>query len=244
MLDRVFEENISIRQDLSSEVPIIKGDPTQIQQVFLNLAINARDSMTESLGGTKGGELLVSTQMVSHSGRKSIKLSVSDKGCGIPEDVQRKIFEPFFTTKPLKRGTGMGLAMVYGIVENHGGEVTFTSEVGKGTTFNLFFPAADAAKKMHVVSREKEVIKGQGRILVVDDNEIVLNATADMLKVLGYQVETALNGWQAIKLFKELRSEIDLIILDMVMPELGAEETFAHLIKIDPNVKVIFIHRL
>ena len=245
MIERVFEENIIIKQDLSSELAIINGDPTQIQQVVLNLAINARDSMSESLGGSKGGELLISTETIETPNRGAqVKLSFSDTGCGIPEDVQRKIFEPFFTTKPLKRGTGMGLAMVYGIVENHGGEVSFHSKIGEGTTFNLLFPATELLEEEHIVSDKKEVIKGEGKILVVDDNEIVLNATADMLKVLGYQVEIALNGWQAIKLFKNIKDDIDLVILDMVMPELDAEETFTHLIKIDPNVKSYAFYRL
>ncbi|MEZ4753998.1 MAG: PAS domain S-box protein [Bdellovibrionota bacterium] len=235
MIKRVFPKNIIIKQELADQPAVIKGDPTQIQQVVLNLAINARDAMTESLGGTEGGTLKIETRVLG----SKIQVLFSDSGCGIPSEIRPKIFEPFFTTKPQQRGTGMGLAMVYGIVENHGGNVRFRSRKNRGTVFTVSFPAVNATELVETITTHTSISKGEGRILVVDDNQLVLSATAQMLTAMGYQVETADQGWAAIKRLKELKGGIDLIILDMIMPELSAEETFNRLKAIDPEIKVL-----
>ncbi|MCB0319152.1 MAG: response regulator, partial [Bdellovibrionales bacterium] len=239
MLDRIIEDNVRIKLDLSDFDPVIRGDPTQIQQVVLNLALNARDAMSESLGGTNGGVLNISTKFNKHNEEKYVVLTFEDTGCGIPKSIQSRIFEPFFTTKPNRRGTGMGLAMVYGIVENHGGKISIKSITGEGTSFEIVFPCVKSDQKIMTLKKENNFLKGKGSIMVVDDNQIVLSVTADMLKALGYKVETANNGWQAIKKYKVLKNEIDLLILDLVMPDLGAEETFLQLQKINPKIKVM-----
>jgi CheY-like chemotaxis protein len=164
-----------------------------------------------------------------------VKISITDTGIGMTEEIKNNIFEPFFSTKG--KGTGLGLATVYGIVNNHGGHINVYSEPGKGTIFTLYFHVTD-----HEVKKQEKVaalIKGEATILVVDDEEHVRSLTEQVLKELGYEVILAKNGKEAIKIYQEKKNEIDLVLLDMIMPEMAGRETNLRLRNINPDVKVL-----
>lgn len=249
LLRRTIEKNIVIVQRLMAPSPYILGDPTQLQQIVLNLAINARDAMSPDIAGHDGGELTIETRIVDGTGVSNLdperevgrflELCVSDTGCGIPAEDRERIFEPFYTTKPPGRGTGMGLAMVYGIVKNHDGLIQVDSSLGKGTSFRLYFPCLDAEAATSLRKPPQLPRTGQGHILVVDDHNIVRNITTKMLRSLGYRVITAKDGTEAVEYYRENGGNIDLVILDMVMPRMGARECLRCLKAINPNVLAI-----
>ena len=169
-----------------------------------------------------------------------VVLSVTDTGTGISEETQAHIFEPFFTTKAEGKGTGMGLAAVYGTARSHRGAVTFTSEVGKGSTFYLYLPfwgegVTSAASPATTHNR------GQGRILVIDDEEIVRQITTDLLRRLGYEVTGCSNGTEAVEFYRSMWRQIDIVLLDMIMPKLDGRDTFAALHRINPDVRAILM---
>jgi PAS domain S-box-containing protein len=244
LLSRTIDKNIKVTQHLDSQNPIIKGDPAQIQQALLNLALNARDAMPN------GGELSFQTEITdldeeycrthlyTRQGRHLL-ISVTDTGKGISAEIIERIFEPFFTTKEEGKGTGMGLAMVYGIVKNHDGHINVYSEVGEGTTFKLYLPLEETDHEEQKANNDEETISGSGRILIVDDEAIVRTIASDMLIAIGYEVITANNGVEAVEIYKNESSDIDLVILDMIMPEMGGHECFKELKKINPDVKAI-----
>ena len=255
LLTRTVEKNISIHVKLNAKNPHILGDPVQVQQVILNLAINARDAMTSDLGGTDGGQIILSScNMKLEAGDPLLEealpagnyfeLSVEDTGCGIPKDLLPRVCEPFFTTKDPERGTGMGLAMVYGIVKNHGGAIRIESNMLKGTIVRVLLPSHNAKRK-RVAKRKKVNGKlnfpksGTGQILVVDDHSVIRDVTARMLGVLGYDVVTARDGIEAIRYYSENASSVDLVILDMVMPRMGAKECFREIKRINPAVRAV-----
>jgi len=237
-------EKVRITLDLHAGRPVILGDPGQIEQVIVNLALNAWDAMPE------GGDLIIGTRSVyvgpqhrlDHPGAKPgryVLLTVADTGCGMSKDVLVRAFEPFFTTKPLGEGTGMGLAMVYGIVQNHDGAVDVESEEGRGTTFRIHLPlhlekTAAPPRTGHGSPQE-----GSGTVLLVDDESLVLNVAAVMLRKVGYNVVTAESGEEAVERFRERYGHIDLAVIDMAMPGMDGRECFAALRRIDPSVKAI-----
>lgn len=245
LLSRTIDKNIEIAPSLRASNPMIKGDPTQIQQVILNLAVNARDAMQD------GGRLLFGTDLVEFKeGSKwgetglpngsYLVLSVTDTGQGIAPKDQDHIFEPFFTTKEQGKGTGMGLATAYGIVKNHGGLIRMTSEVGEGTTFQIFLPTAPPSEASEPeAGRSSDVIKGSGRILVVDDEEVVQDSVSQMLQSLGYTVTLASDGEIALEKFKETSVPFDLVIVDMVMPNMGGRDCCRKLKELQSDVRVI-----
>lgn len=244
LLSRTIEKNISVLQELKVDYPYVLGDPGQMEQVILNLAINARDAMPE------GGKLIFATNVVeldelccrTHPGTtpgRYLLVSITDTGCGIHKEVMERIFEPFFTTKEQGKGTGMGLAMVYGIVKNHGGSIQVYSESECGTTFKLYLPLASDLATPEVKDFKDSPVSGTGRILVVDDEEIVRKTATELLSRLGYEVVTASDGQKAVDYYKKFGHEIDLVILDMVMPRLGGRDCFRALKTINPNVKAI-----
>ena len=255
LLSRTVEKNISLHVKLNAKNPYILGDPVQIQQIILNLAINSRDAMTAELGGTNGGQIILSSANLNLEPGDPlleetlppgnyVEFSVEDTGCGIPRDLLHRVFEPFFTTKDPERGTGMGLSMVYGIVKNHGGTIRIESNLLKGTTVRILLPSLK--KKSRRISERKhirdsiEVTRtGSGQILVVDDHSVIRDVTARMLRVLGYDVVTARDGIEAIRYYSENAQSVDLVILDMVMPRMGAKECFKEIKRIDPTVKAI-----
>ena len=243
LLHRTLDKNIRITQPPGAERLFVTGDPAQLQQVILNLAVNARDAMPD------GGELTfaVAPVRLDEAGCRRVpgtrpgehvRLTIKDTGCGIPEDVMARIFEPFFTTKERGKGTGMGLAMVYGIVENHGGGIRVESRVGAGTTFEIFLPRG-AGAPVEVPVEPQPGVRGAGRVLVVDDEDAVREVTADLLKDLGYDVATAVDGVDAVEYYSRHADEIDLILVDLVMPRMGGRECFRALKELNPDVRAI-----
>ncbi|MBW2370488.1 MAG: response regulator [Deltaproteobacteria bacterium] len=217
-------------------------DQGQIKQVLLNLYVNAWQAMPN------GGEISISTVNVKLKKRDVadlgiepgyfIKLSVTDNGVGMDEEVQRRIFEPFFTTKERGRGTGLGLASAYGIINNHRGAVKVTSRVDYGTTFIIFLPTTSEEAETETV-RVTPLRNGKETILVVDDEKNIVEVTDEMLQTMGYNVLTALSGEEALDIFSNSHHEIDLVILDMIMPGLSGSETFGHIKDIRKDAKVL-----
>jgi PAS domain S-box-containing protein len=249
ILHRTIENNIVINRQFEADSAHVLGDPTQLQQIVLNLAINARDAMSLDVMGSDGGELSIATRILTaedaglrdpeHEYGRFVELAVTDTGCGMNQAVKAKAFDPFFTTKPPGKGTGMGLSMVYGIVKNHDGFIKIESAEGSGTTVSILFPLLDVRSVRTVKALPPRPISGRGRILVVDDHAIVRSITCKMLSSLGYSVATASDGIEAIEYVKAHQKQIDLIILDMVMPRMGARECFRELKRIAPDMRVM-----
>ncbi len=236
LLGRTVDKSIRIELPPPPAPLFTCGDPAQIQQVILNLAVNARDAMPE--GGTL---TLAADPVVLDGGCACVRLSVRDTGCGIPEEHLPRIFEPFFTTKERGKGTGMGLAMVYGIVQNHGGSVQVSSRPGEGTLVQVDLPRIPAP--LLPAEREAEVCvpeaRGTGCILVVDDEEVVRQGTAAFLEELGYRVAMAEDGRAALAHYTAHGRGIDLVLLDLVMPGMGGRECFRALKALDPGVRAV-----
>jgi len=249
LLQRTIESNIRIITRLNDTPLKVLGDPVQIQQILLNLTINARDAMHPSTGGTAGGDLVIKTDHISITSQNNTNpglrmgdycvVSISDSGCGIPERLHQKIFEPFFTTKEQGRGTGMGLSMVYGIVQNHSGLIELESSSGSGTTFRVYLPATCLPLQPQVTRSSSRVTQHKAKIMLVDDHEVIRNVTSRMLVSLGYEVESFADGIEAVEFYSGSFSEIDLVILDMIMPRMGARDCFVALREINPNVRAI-----
>ncbi len=236
--------NIEISEEIQRACGLIKGDPTQIHQVALNLMTNAYHAVEE-----EGGKISVRlTETVVHSGAFPVNglppgpyalLSVADTGCGIEPDHLAKIFEPYFTTKEQGKGTGLGLAVVYGIVKAHGGEIRVFSEVGEGTRFDIHFPLME--KPGETGSREKieNYPGGTERILVVDDEAPIVHLEAQVLKRLGYKVQSFTRSQDALDAFRSVPEGFDLVLTDMAMPEMTGLELTEHLKKARPDIPVI-----
>ena len=221
---------------------VVDADRGQIEQVLLNMYVNAWQAMPG------GGEMTLSTQNMildelfvkPHKAKpgRYVKISITDTGIGMDEPTRQRVFEPFFTTKGRGRGTGLGLASAYGIIRNHGGFITLYSERGHGTAFNLYLPVS-ASGAVVDAALERQVIKGTETILIVDDEDIVLNVGVEVLKTLGYQVLSARGGPEAIEIYRQKAGEIDMVILDMIMPEMGGGRVFDAMKGINPAVKVL-----
>jgi CheY-like chemotaxis protein len=168
-----------------------------------------------------------------------LKLTVTDSGPGIPKAVIEKIFEPFFTTKPPGKGTGMGLAMVYGIIKNHGGFIRAYSEEGRGAQFSIHLPLSTSGAETVESENGTAPVMGEGRILVVDDEELVREMAFDMLIDLGYNAVAVANGREAVDYYSKHSEKIDLAIIDMVMPEMGGRECFQRLRELNPSIRAI-----
>lgn len=245
ILHHSIDKRIKIKPHLIADPSITKGDPGQIQNALLNLAINASDSMQ------KGGTLVFETAVAELDADycvsipyeiepgSYVRISISDTGCGISSEDLEHIFEPFFTTKEVGKGTGMGLAAVYGTVKQHGGAINVYSEVGHGTIFRVYLPMEKGV--LQPLSVNHSVIKASrpASILIVDDEEMVRELIQAMLLRLGYQVHTESDGASGVAYFEKHWQDIDLVILDMVMPNLNGPETFRTLQKINPEVKVL-----
>ncbi len=243
LLSASIDKKIKIKTELCGENPCAKGDLNQLEQVLMNLCVNARDAMPG------GGELSICSE-VAHLDKKFVskhlgatpgdyvRLSISDTGMGIDEETMAKIFDPFFTTKEQGRGTGLGLAMVYGVVKNHGGYISCHSRLGKGTTFEVYLPLAQRALSQPRKGRV-EPISGSESILVIDDEEILRNLMKDILEDLGYGVMLASDGREAVEIYRKQKKGIDLVIVDMMMPVMGGRETYQELRRINPEVKTL-----
>jgi len=238
---------IDIRFHLSGKLNLVNADPNQIEQIIMNLIINARDAMPD------GGELIVRTQNVTLEGKdcqtlqgaapgEYVLLAVSDTGMGMDRDVMEHIFEPFYTTKEVNKGTGLGLAMVYGIVKNHNGYIYCESMPGQGTTFKIYLPVVkgESISQNADGTLEQEVIGGTETILLVDDDGSVLEVGKEFLEHSGYTVITAESGEEAIEIVsKGHDSSPDLIILDLNMPGMGGYKCLNELLKIDSRINVL-----
>ena len=244
LLDRTIPKMIEIELDLQEELSLINADSSQIEQVVMNLAVNARDAMPE------GGRLILETENVildaaycavhlDAAPGPHVLLSVSDTGQGMDKKTMERIFEPFFTTKALGKGTGLGLAMVYGLVKQHQGSIICYSEPEVGTTFKIYFPSLLPQNDSDESKISQSSIGGTETILLVDDEENVRDVGKDLLEGSGYTVITASSGREALELYRDKRSSISLIILDLIMPEMGGKECLEGLLKIDSSVKTL-----
>ncbi|MCP4538386.1 MAG: PAS domain S-box protein [Chloroflexi bacterium] len=247
ILRRTIPENVHLVLETRPEARVIplmvEADPTRIQQALMNLATNARDAMPN------GGELRFKLSRIEFGPDDELPvtdmqpgewvcLAVSDTGEGMTEDVRAHLFEPFFTTKEVGKGTGLGLAQVYGIVRQHEGYVSVETEVGKGTTFHIYLPATRAETEV-VEEDASPMPQGRGEIiLLVEDNERLQVAGQNILELLGYRVLVAANGREALEVY-QAKGGVDLVITDMVMPEMGGKELVQELSKVDPNLKAI-----
>ncbi len=244
ILKRSIDKRVRITTNLNAENSVVIGDSAQLQNVFMNLGINASHAMKD------GGELNISSRVrvlnevycksspFEISPGRYIELEVRDTGCGIPDDIIQKIFEPFYTTKDVGKGAGLGLSTVYGTIKSHHGAVTVYSEVGKGTVFHIMLPLTDFA--VEDAEKSEQLVKGTGTILLADDENVIRIISGAMIRKMGYKVITAENGRDALDKYSTSRSEIDLVILDMIMPEMNGLEAFREIRKIDPEVKVLF----
>ena len=246
ILSHSLDKSIEIQQRFDDAGTAVQGDPGQLQQVAMNLAVNAADAMPG------GGELIFDLHGVeiddgyclTHPEIQPgsyLMLSVTDNGAGIAPDVQARIFEPFFTTKEPGKGTGMGLATTYGIVKNHGGSIEVYSEPGRGTTFKVYLPPARTPEADWTEPASIETLHGEGHVLVVDDEETVCTALQAMLGEVGYEVDVVHDASQAIEHFLEHHDEIDLVILDWSMPDMGGADCFRVLKQLDPDVRALLI---
>jgi PAS domain S-box-containing protein len=238
-------KTIHIKVTLAAEPVFIEADEGQLQQALLNLCLNARDAMP------KGGILSVSCnpvhidleqarQFADGKAGEYVMVSVIDSGVGIPANVLNRIFEPFFTTKEQGKGTGLGLSVVYGVIRSHNGYINVQSEVDSGTVFTLYLPRVSNSRLMKPsIGRATEVVGGTERILLIEDEISVGEVGVDILKDLGYTVEVAKNGKEAVQLLTEKRQPFHLVILDMNMPRVGGRTTFDFIKKQFPDLKVL-----
>ena len=244
LLRSLIPSTVEIKENIDGSPDTVLGDPTQIQQIVMNLCRNAADAM-ESLTGTI--EVSIGSARLepdkAHPDRKAgeyLELSVKDTGCGMTPEVMSRIFEPFFTTKEVGKGTGMGLAVIHGIIKSHGGTVTVESQAGKGSRFVVHLPLVDGdpgTDEQGAGSIDR--VKGTGRVLLVDDEEIVLKSVSKVLKVLGYDVATAKSGSEAVEVFSGTPEGIDLVISDMTMPGMTGLELAEKLLGIRSDIPVI-----
>lgn len=244
ILKRTLDRKISVRCRKEAHSSAVEGDPGQIQQVLMNLCINAKDAMPE------GGRLLLSTKMVDldeafcrgHDGLcpgAFLEINVEDNGEGMGDQVKSRLFEPFFTTKEDGKGTGLGLAMVYGTVKGHGGAIKVYSEVGRGSVFKVLLPLQKDSLPISVSVLERKTALGSGTVLVVDDEDIIRELLGEMLEELGFAVISARDGTEALAIYCEQWQEIDVVIVDMIMPGLSGREAFVEMKRINPSVRVI-----
>jgi len=247
LLEKVIGSNIEIKCSLGIDLPVVRADPTQLEQVLMNLCINSRDAMPE------GGSLIIETskvsfddeackvQPLSHPG-DYVMLSVTDTGTGMDSATLDRIFEPFFTTKELGKGTGLGLATVYGIVRQHGGFVHVYSELKMGTTFRAYVPVSGGAAAPAPVQPEEDpqVKGGVETILVAEDHDGLRQIAAETLTKLGYKVISVADGEEAVRAFLPGAPEIALALLDVVMPKLNGPEIYARIRAHRPDIAVIF----
>ncbi|MBI4963631.1 MAG: PAS domain S-box protein [Desulfomonile tiedjei] len=244
LIYRTIPKMIEIKLDLADDLRIVNADPAQIEQVLINLAVNAKDAMPD------GGKLIIETANVTLDAEYCktylvanpgdyVQITVSDTGHGVDKEALEHIFEPFYTTKKPGKGTGLGLAMAYGIVQQHEGHITCYSEQGEGTTFKIYIPAIEAEVVADVAATLETPAFGTETILLVDDEQFVRELGVRILNLGGYTVLTATNGQDALEVFANNMDKISLVILDLIMPGMGGSQCLQELLKLKPELKVI-----
>jgi nitrogen-specific signal transduction histidine kinase/CheY-like chemotaxis protein len=239
------KKEIRIQTDLVPEIWTVEVDRGQIEQALLNLYVNAWQAMPE--GGSlnlKTENIILGADFINKQPYKVeagdyIKIIVTDTGIGIDKETQARIFEPFFTTKEMGRGTGLGLASVYGIIKNHGGYINVYSEIGQGTTFTIYLPASTKTITPEIETVTPTAVTGNGIILLIDDEKMIIDVGQELLQELGYDVLTAKSGQEAIEIYSQQAAQVDLVIMDLIMPGMSGGETYDRLKKINTDVKVL-----
>jgi len=246
LLKRTIPKMISIELHLQKNLQVVNADPAQVEQVMMNLGVNARDAMPE------GGKLIIETENAfldehycrTHPGAavgQYVCLSMTDTGDGMDRETLDHIFEPFYTTKEVGKGTGLGLSMVYGIVKSHRGYIMCYSEPGAGSTFKIYLPAVEEERREQEAEpeREAQIEGGEETILLVDDEELLRDIGKEILEQFGYAVVTAPDGETALKLYAERKQEISLVILDLMMPGMGGKQCLEQLLATASDTKVV-----
>lgn len=247
VLRHTIEKSVTIETRIAQGVSPVLGDHGQLYQMLLNLCVNARDALIESSNGGICGTIRIEVDQVGAKyvpGMKKTKkndqylrISVSDNGNGMPDHIQNKIFEPFFTTK--SNGTGLGLSVVYGIVQAHNGVVDVRSEQGNGTSFNIYIPIVDVELEQVIDDDTEEIGGGNETILVVEDEVVICKLLEEILVARGYSVLTAGDGSEALKLYRKHREGIDVVIMDMGLPKLSGQALFLNIKQINPDATII-----
>ncbi|HYA88049.1 MAG TPA: PAS domain S-box protein [Nitrospirota bacterium] len=242
MLARLIGEDIDFIVNVAADDLIVESDKVQLEQVLMNLVMNARDAMP------RGGKLIVTTdKMVITDNQGEIPsgsyalITVTDTGSGMDKTIQEHIFEPFFTTKEVGKGTGLGLALVYGTIKNHNGFIHVYSEPGMGTTFKMYLPILSHGKQENILKENAPLLHGMETVLLVEDDANMRRVTKDVLKEFGYTVLEAIDGEDAVRVFHENRERVRIVLCDLIMPKMNGQETFEELIKIRPDIKTIFM---
>ena len=247
MLRRLIGEDILLTTHLDPDLALINADPGQLEQVLINLAVNARDAMPG------GGDLTITTDNAElseehrerHLGAaagKYVMLAVTDTGSGMTKEVQQRLFEPFYTTKGVGKGTGLGLATVHGIVKQCGGDVYVYSEIGHGTTFKVYFPRLANADSIPTIPEHREITpNGTETVLLAEDDEAIRTLGARVLGALGYNVLVARTGGEALRIVAEYKGKIDLIATDVVMPEMNGSQLVERVLEARPGIRVLFM---
>jgi PAS domain S-box-containing protein len=235
LLRRVMGEHIRLRTDLGVDLPCVKADPNQIEQVLINLAANARDAMSG------GGEFRIRTSLAaSRESGARVCIEISDTGCGMDQDVLEHVFEPFFTTKEVGKGTGLGLSSVYGIIQQNNGTITVSSNPGRGTTFEILLPAVAEAEDPRPAPSPFVTLRGTETILVAEDEPAVRTLVCGTLQQLGYTVLQAADGHEAVCVL-ERHGPVHLLLTDVVMPVMGGRELARRVRSVGPTTKVVYM---
>ena len=246
LLERILPKMISVELKPGTDLKPINGDAYQLEQVLLNLATNARDAMPD------GGRLVIETEntvlcdeyVLGHPEAvegEYVQLSITDNGTGMGKDEVIHVFEPFYTTKEIGKGTGLGLASVYGTVKSHGGYVTCYSEMGRGTTFKIYLPVLEGERdpEDHRNQEKERDLSGSETILLVDDDPAVRDFAARIMRQRGYEVMTADRGEMGLRIYQESKGRIDLVVMDLGMPGTGGYQAAEQILEMDPSAKII-----